>query len=115
MLRMLVLASLMTAVICFSMPGRLSHRTTSLMGNPVSQTGVVPMLPSLPHSTAMRRSGSYMRFSTFVQIFVSLDLDRRGIPAENAAYHTGECGGSILRFIAVHDTGRARGRKARQN
>ena len=32
MLRMLVLASLMTVVICFSMPGRLSQTTVSLTG-----------------------------------------------------------------------------------
>ena len=34
MLRMLVLLSLMTVAICFSMPGRLSQATDSLTGYP---------------------------------------------------------------------------------
>src|SRR2546423_10089876 len=58
MLRMLVCWSLITAVICFSMPKRSSQKMLSLIGY-VCRASF--SLASLAHSTAMRRSVSYIR------------------------------------------------------
>src|ERR1035441_4833502 len=52
----------MTEAICFNMPGRLSQCTASFTGYPACQFAEAA---SFPHSTAMRRSGSYIRLVTF--------------------------------------------------